>query len=54
VRSFGKGAAFFDSQSELIDVLKRELKGNETILVKGSRVQHMENVAAALVENFRN
>jgi len=38
----------------LIDVLKQELKGDETILIKGSRAQHMENVAAALVDNFRN
>jgi nitroreductase len=34
--------------------LKEELQGDETILIKGSRAQHMENVAAALVENFRN
>jgi UDP-N-acetylmuramoyl-tripeptide--D-alanyl-D-alanine ligase len=53
VEAFGKGATFFDSQIELIDTLKQELKGNETILIKGSRVQRMENVAAALVENFR-
>jgi UDP-N-acetylmuramoyl-tripeptide--D-alanyl-D-alanine ligase len=54
VKIFGKGATFFDSQNELIDSLEQELKGNETILIKGSRVQRMENVAAALVENFRN
>lgn len=54
VRSFGKGATFFDTQQELIKVLTHELSGTETILIKGSRVQRMENVAAALVENFRN
>jgi UDP-N-acetylmuramoyl-tripeptide--D-alanyl-D-alanine ligase len=54
VEAFGKGATFFDKQQDLIDVLKQELKGDETILIKGSRAQHMENVAAALVENFRN
>ena len=53
VRVFGKGATFFDSQDELIGTLKAELKGDETILIKGSRTQRMENVAAALVENFR-
>ncbi|NOU22816.1 MAG: UDP-N-acetylmuramoyl-tripeptide--D-alanyl-D-alanine ligase [Methyloglobulus sp.] len=53
VRVFGKGATFFDSQDELIGALKVELKGDETILIKGSRTQRMENVAAALVENFR-
>ncbi|MEQ1558002.1 MAG: UDP-N-acetylmuramoyl-tripeptide--D-alanyl-D-alanine ligase [Methyloglobulus sp.] len=53
VRVFGKGATFFDSQDELIGTLKAELKGDETILIKGSRAQRMENVAAALVDNFR-
>jgi UDP-N-acetylmuramoyl-tripeptide--D-alanyl-D-alanine ligase len=53
VRSFGKGAAFFNSQDELINALNQELTGAETILIKGSRAQHMENVAAALVDNFR-
>jgi UDP-N-acetylmuramoyl-tripeptide--D-alanyl-D-alanine ligase len=54
VRTFGKGATFFEKQQDLIDVLKQELKGDETILIKGSRAQQMENVAAALVDNFRN
>ncbi len=53
VKVFGKGATFFDSQDELIGALKSELKGDETILVKGSRTQHMENVAAALVDDYR-
>jgi UDP-N-acetylmuramoyl-tripeptide--D-alanyl-D-alanine ligase len=54
VQAFGKGATYFEKQQDLIDVLKGELKGDETILIKGSRAQHMENVAAALVDNFRN
>ncbi|TRW91395.1 UDP-N-acetylmuramoyl-tripeptide--D-alanyl-D-alanine ligase [Candidatus Methylobacter oryzae] len=53
VKAFGEGATFFDSQNDLIEVLKQELKGDEVILIKGSRAQRMENVAAALVENFR-
>jgi UDP-N-acetylmuramoyl-tripeptide--D-alanyl-D-alanine ligase len=53
VKAFGKGASFFATQDELISTLKDELKGNETILIKGSRVQHMENVVASLVDNFR-
>jgi UDP-N-acetylmuramoyl-tripeptide--D-alanyl-D-alanine ligase len=53
VRVFGKGATFFDTQNEMIEVLKRELKGDEAVLIKGSRAQRMENVVAALVENFR-
>lgn len=53
VKSFGEGATFFDNQEDLINVLEQELKGEETILIKGSRAQHMENVAAALIDNFR-
>jgi UDP-N-acetylmuramoyl-tripeptide--D-alanyl-D-alanine ligase len=53
VRIFGPGATFFEIQNELIDALKQELKGTESVLIKGSRAQRMENVAAALVENFR-
>jgi len=54
VQAFGIGATYFDNQKDLIDALKQELKGDETILIKGSRVQRMENVAAALVDDFRN
>lgn len=50
VLSFGSGAQFFDSQAQLIDALLVSLNGDETILVKGSRAQRMENVVAALVE----
>lgn len=53
VRVFGKGATFFNSQEELIAALNTESRGDETILIKGSRTQRMENVVAALVENFR-
>jgi len=53
VKSFGEGGTFFDTQEDLISVLKQELKGEETILIKGSRAQHMENVAAALIDDFR-
>jgi len=54
VKIFGKGATFFDTQNDLIEVLKQELKGDEAILIKGSRAQRMENVVAALVESFRS
>lgn len=53
VRAFGKGATFFESQDELIETLNTEITGDETILIKGSRLQHMENVVAALVDNYR-
>ncbi|PKM13354.1 MAG: UDP-N-acetylmuramoylalanyl-D-glutamate--2,6-diaminopimelate ligase [Gammaproteobacteria bacterium HGW-Gammaproteobacteria-3] len=54
VQAFGAGGAFFTTQQALIDMLKQELTGREAVLVKGSRVQHMERVVSALVENFRN
>jgi len=51
--AFGAGGEYFDSQEQLILALNQALTGNETILVKGSRAQKMENVVAALVDNFR-
>jgi len=54
VEAFGEGATYFEQQQDLITALKQELKGDETILVKGSRAQHMETVVAALVDDFRN
>ncbi len=51
--SFGKGATFFSSQEQLITFLNNNLKGNESILIKGSRSQKMEKIVAQLVPNFR-
>jgi UDP-N-acetylmuramoyl-tripeptide--D-alanyl-D-alanine ligase len=51
--AFGRGAAFFKSQQQLIVYLQQEMKGNETVLIKGSRSQKMENIVAALVTDFR-
>jgi len=51
--SFGRGATFFQSQTELIACLEQELQGNEAILVKGSRSQKMEKVVEAIVTDFR-
>ncbi|NOR68665.1 MAG: UDP-N-acetylmuramoyl-tripeptide--D-alanyl-D-alanine ligase [Methylomarinum sp.] len=51
--AFGDGADFFTDQAQLIAELKKQLTGNESVLVKGSRAQKMENVVAALVTDFR-
>lgn len=51
--AFGKGGRFFDSQEQLISALRDEITGREILLVKGSRAQRMENVVAAMVENYR-
>ena len=53
VDSFGENSQFFDSQEQLINTLDQVITGKEIILIKGSRAQKMENVAAALVDNFR-
>ncbi len=48
VSQFGEGGVFFASQSSLIEMLHRQLTGDQTLLIKGSRTQQMEKVAAAL------
>lgn len=53
VNAFGEGGQFFDHQEQLINALNDSISGKETLLVKGSRAQKMENVVAALVDNFR-
>ena len=50
--TFGKGATFFSSQAQLIETLNQELKGHEAILIKGSRLQKMENIVAAIVNDI--
>ncbi|MGB4499055.1 MAG: UDP-N-acetylmuramoyl-tripeptide--D-alanyl-D-alanine ligase [Methylococcaceae bacterium] len=50
VAAFGENAAHFESQTQLLNTLTPLLTGNETILIKGSRSQRMENVTAALTE----
>ncbi|MDD4915568.1 MAG: UDP-N-acetylmuramoyl-tripeptide--D-alanyl-D-alanine ligase [Methylococcales bacterium] len=53
VESFGSGGQFFENQAQLTSALSQAITGKETLLVKGSRAQKMENVVAALVDNFR-
>ncbi len=50
VESFGDSGCYFEQQQDLIASLKQQLTGQETILVKGSRLQKMENVVTALTE----
>ncbi|MCK5727844.1 MAG: UDP-N-acetylmuramoyl-tripeptide--D-alanyl-D-alanine ligase [Methylococcales bacterium] len=54
VEAFGQGGVFFESQSLLIEVLQAQLQADVVLLIKGSRTQKMENVAAVLIDNFRN
>jgi len=53
VSAFGSGGEYFERQDQLIQALNQALSGQETLLIKGSRAQKMENVVAALVDNFR-
>lgn len=47
-QAFGKQAYFFKDRDELIQVLKKQLEENVTILVKGSRSMQMNQVVLAL------
>lgn len=49
VTAFGENGHHFTSQDDLLKALMPRLTGNETLLIKGSRAQRMENIAAALV-----
>ncbi|MGR8929771.1 MAG: UDP-N-acetylmuramoyl-tripeptide--D-alanyl-D-alanine ligase [Gammaproteobacteria bacterium] len=53
VDNFGANGQFFDDQAQLINCLQQAITGKEIILIKGSRVQKMEIVAAALADNYR-
>ena len=50
VTAFGENAQHFSSQTKLLETITPLLTGNETILIKGSRSQRMENITTALVE----
>lgn len=47
---FGSGAVVCGDMDELIDVIHRNLHPKVTVLVKGSRLMHMERLVAALAE----
>ncbi|MDD3519219.1 MAG: cyanophycin synthetase, partial [Chromatiales bacterium] len=48
VEGFGTGGRHFDDQAALIEALKADLDGRESVLVKGSRGMRMERVVQAL------
>jgi UDP-N-acetylmuramoyl-tripeptide--D-alanyl-D-alanine ligase len=48
VESFGPGASWFANPDELIGTARNELKPGVTVLIKGSRANRLERVAAAL------
>lgn len=49
--SFGQDAQSFADQPALIDAIEQELAADVTLLVKGSRLAHMERVVQALSTN---
>ena len=53
VDAFGNAGEYFENQEQLINALNQTITGSETLLIKGSRSQKMENVVAAMVDNFR-
>ncbi len=50
VGSFGDGARHFDGHAEMARQLVSDLEAGVTVLVKGSRSMHMEQVVQALLE----
>jgi len=50
VEAFGPGASWFASAEEMVAAVKPGLRSGVTVLVKGSRVNRLERVTAALVE----
>jgi UDP-N-acetylmuramoyl-tripeptide--D-alanyl-D-alanine ligase len=51
-QGFGKGAQHFTDQEKLVVALKPLLQDHTTILIKGSRSMHMENVVKALLHTI--
>lgn len=49
VEAFGENGYHFDGQQAMIDKLRGDLNSEVTLLVKGSRASHMENIVSALV-----
>ena len=49
-QAFEQGAQHFDDQASAITALQKELTPNVTVLLKGSRLSHMERVVDALVQ----
>lgn len=49
VKAFGAGAEHFENKNSLLKALSEKLKGNEIVLVKGSRSAKMEDIVSALL-----
>jgi len=47
-QEFGENGRCYDKHEDMIDALRNELSSDVTLLVKGSRSMHMENVVNAL------
>jgi UDP-N-acetylmuramoyl-tripeptide--D-alanyl-D-alanine ligase len=50
VDAFGGGALHYPDQAQLIDALRKELRGGVVLLIKGSRSSAMERVVDALLD----
>ena len=53
-RTFGEGAQHFDDQTALIAGLKSELRADDRVLVKGSRLARMERIVEALCAEVKS
>lgn len=53
VRAFGRDGVHHRDRAELVTALRAEADNNTTILVKGSRCMHMDEIVEALAEESR-
>jgi UDP-N-acetylmuramoyl-tripeptide--D-alanyl-D-alanine ligase len=54
VQGFGDKAKSFSDQPAMINAISGEMNADVTLLVKGSRLMHMERVVYALTVNVEN
>ena len=50
VNAFGMGAQFFENKDELVSYIKQHKSEELTILIKGSRFMHMEEIVESLIK----
>lgn len=53
-RHFGEGGCIFNDHDAMVSAIADELSEDVTLLVKGSRLMHMENIVNALTQNGEN
>lgn len=53
IQAFGKDATHYQNKEALIEALRSRVNANTTVLIKGSRSMHMEEVVMALMDSSK-